>query len=159
LIINGLEDSVVGIPKHGHGEAFFRDLQDRTAQLTGSRTSVFDVQLIPAVSHRPLFVTRPAAMWLERHLDFPHWTEASLCALPETHIGRWAAAHGVVLDPLYAIEDREGGTPALGENVPALTRTKLHVFSQDEWEREKPRLIYESWRESVTKKPIEPKGM
>jgi dienelactone hydrolase len=149
LIVNGLADSVVGIPRHEHGEAFFKDLQERTARLKGGREGLFEFQLIPDVSHRPFFVTRPVALWLERHLDFPNWTEAAIRSLPETHITRWATASGVPLDPLYAGEDREGGTRALGENVPVLSRARLTVFSPDEWEREKGRLIYESWVEAA----------
>jgi dienelactone hydrolase len=149
LIINGLADSVVGIPNLGHGEAFFKDLQARTARLKGSREGVFEFQLIPDVSHRPFFLTRPVAQWLQRHLDFPNWTEASLRSVPETHIARWATAYGVPLDRLYATEEREGGTRALGEGIPALSRTTLSVFSPEEWEREKGRLIYESWVEAA----------
>src|SRR5262249_34025452 len=102
LIFNGLADSVVGIPRLGNVEAFFKDLQERTARLKGGREGLFDFQLVPDVSHRPLFVTRPAALWLHRHLAFPNWTDAAIRALPETHIGRWARANGVPLDPLYA---------------------------------------------------------
>jgi dipeptidyl aminopeptidase/acylaminoacyl peptidase len=149
LIVNGLADSVVGIPRHGHDAKFFQELQARTARLKGSREGVFDYHLIPDVSHRPFFVTRPVALWLERHLDFPNWTDASLRSLPETHITRWATAYDVPLDPSYASEDREGGTRALGENVPALSRATLSVFSRDEWEREKSRLLYESWVEAA----------
>src|SRR5262245_476118 len=61
-------DSVVGIPNHGHGEAFFKNLHERTARLKGGREGVFEFQFIPDVSHRPFFVTRPVALWLERHL-------------------------------------------------------------------------------------------
>jgi dienelactone hydrolase len=149
LIVNGLADSVVGIPRHGHGEAFFQDLQERTARRKGNREGVFEFQLLPEVSHRPFFVTRPVALWLERHLDFPNWTEATVRSLPETHISRWATAYGVALDPLYASEEREGGTRALGEDVPALSRAALSVFRPDEWEREKGRLVYESWVEAA----------
>jgi dienelactone hydrolase len=149
LVVNGLADSVVGIPRHGHGEAFFKDLQGRAARLAGGQDRVFEFQLIPDVSHRPFFVTRPVALWLDRHLDFPNWTEATIRALPETHITRWATAYQVPLDPLYAGEDREGGTRALGENIPALSRATLSAFSPAEWEREKVRLVYESWVEAA----------
>lgn len=145
LIINGLADSVVGIPRHEHGEAFFKDLQERTSRLKGNREGVFEFQLIPDVSHRPFFVTRPVALWLERHLDFPNWTEAAIRSMPETHITRWATASGVALDKLYASEEREGGTRALGEDIPAPSRAQLSVFTPEEWEREKARLVYESW--------------
>lgn len=149
LIVNGLADAVVGIPKHDHGEAFFRDLQERAVKIHGGRKGVFDFELIPDVSHRPFFVTRPVALWLERHLDFPNWTAANIESMPTTHISRWANSGGVALDRLYATEEREGGTRALGENVPPLSRDKLSVFRPEEWEREKSRLVYESWVEAA----------
>jgi dienelactone hydrolase len=148
LIVNGTADSVVGIPTNMHDEAFFRDLQERTAKLKGDRAGLFEFLFVPNASHRPFFVTRPVALWLERQLDFPNWTEAEIRAMPETHIAPWARAHDVAVDKLYATEDREGGTQALGANVPALSREVLSVFSRDEWERQKGRLIYESWVEA-----------
>ncbi len=87
----------------------------------------------------------PVALWLERQLDFPKWTAADIQALPTTHISEWAKANGVELDRLYASEEREGGTPALGTGIPALSRDALSVFPPEQWEREKDRLIYESW--------------
>ncbi|MCI0460617.1 MAG: prolyl oligopeptidase family serine peptidase [Gemmataceae bacterium] len=152
LIVNGLADSVVGIPQHRHGEAFFKDLQDRTARLKGSREGIFEFQLIPDISHRPFFVTRPVALWLEQHLDFPYWTDAAVRSLPETHITRWATAYGVAMDRSYASEEREGGTRALGKGIPALSRATLSVFSPDEWEREKGQLVYENWVEAARAK-------
>lgn len=149
LLLNGTADSVVGIPQRGHDEAFFQNLQERTAALRGSRAGVLEFQLVPEVSHRPFFVTRPAAAWLERHLDFPNWTEATIGALPETHISRWAEANRVALDRLYAPEDREGGTRALTAGVPGLSRADLSVFSDAEWQKSKPRLIYENWVEKA----------
>jgi hypothetical protein len=149
LIVNGTADSVVGIPGHGHDDAFFRDLRERVARLGTDRDRVFDFQFVPDVSHRPFFVTRPVAAWLERKLDFPNWTEATIRSMPTTQIGRWAAVNGVPLDRLYATEDREGGTPALGENVPALSRDQLSVFGPEEWQREKKRFVYESWVEAA----------
>jgi hypothetical protein len=62
-----------------------------------------------------------------------------------THISEWANANGVVLDRLYASEDREGGAQALGTDVPALSRDVLSVFTPEEWEAHKDRLIYEAW--------------
>jgi dienelactone hydrolase len=149
LILNGLEDSVVGIPQHGHGEAFFNDLQKRTARFRGTSDGVFEFQLIPKVSHRPFFVTLPAALWLQQHLDFPNWSQARIRSMPQTHITRWATAFGVPIDRSYAGEDREGGTRAVGENVPALSRAQLSVFSRDDWEKEKGHLIYEKWVEAA----------
>jgi dienelactone hydrolase len=143
LIYNGLADTVVAIPPNA--EEFFNDLRARVVDLRGSSAGVFETGFVPGASHRPYWLTRPVAAWLERQLDFPEWTEATIAALPETTIGPWAEAHGVPLDRLYATEDREGGTPALGSDVPGLGRTELSVFTPEQWEERKDRLIYESW--------------
>jgi hypothetical protein len=87
------------------------------------------------------------ALWLERQLDFPNWTEASIRQMEKTHIGTWAKANGVELDPLYATEEREAGTRALGAKVPALTREQLSVFPAQEWQRRKSQMIHETWLE------------
>jgi len=71
--------------------------------------------------------------------------------MPTTHISEWAQSNGVELDRLYASEEREGGTPALGTGIPALSRDQLSVFTPEQWEREKARLTYESWLEAARK--------
>ncbi len=149
LVFNGLEDNTVGILKHGHGEAFFQDLQRRVAALRGTTDGIFETGFVPGVGHRPFFVTRPVALWLERQLDLPNWAEESIRAMPETHIGRWARENAVELDPLYATEHREGGTRALGTGVPGLSRTDLSVFAPGEWEHRKAQLIHEMWLEKA----------
>ena len=142
LLYNGLQDDTVSIPKHG--KPFFDDLHRRTVALRGSAAGVFEYEFTEG-AHRPNFVTRPVARWLERQLDFPHWTQATINAMPTTHIGVWAKANGVELDRLYATEEREGGTPALGTGFPGLSRNDLSVLTAEEWDREKDRFIYESW--------------
>src|SRR5262249_25385538 len=99
LIINGLEDTVVAIPRTG-GRAFFEDLRARTAQLAAAGQPLFETLFVEGVSHRPFFVTRPVALWFEHTLDLPAWSEAEIRALPETHISEWAQAQHVDLDPL-----------------------------------------------------------
>lgn len=143
LMFNGLEDTTVAIPRHGEGH--FQAMRERAAALRGRNEGLFDAQFMPGTGHRPYFVTKPVAQWLERQLDFPRWTEAEIAAMPETHIAEWAQQNHVAMDPLYAVEPREGGTRALGEKVPALTREQLSVFAPAEWERRKPALVHESW--------------
>jgi dienelactone hydrolase len=143
LIFNGLADTVVAIPTHG--EAFFHDLRQRTARLHGGSQGVFEYRLVPEISHRPFFVTREVALWLEQQLDFPNWTAADIQGMPTTHISQWAREHNVAMDRGYIAEDREGGTPALGTGIPGLARAELSVFSDEEWGRRKSDLIYESW--------------
>ncbi|MEX2263171.1 MAG: alpha/beta fold hydrolase [Bryobacteraceae bacterium] len=149
LIFNGSEDTVVAIPRMG--PAFFDDLRRRTVALLGRSKGIFEVGTVPKASHRPYFVTAPVAKWLERHLDFPNWSQADVGELPVTRIGDWAKANGVEMDRLYASEEREGGTPALGAEVPGLTRQQLSVFDPGEWESAKDKLIYERWMEEARK--------
>jgi dienelactone hydrolase len=147
LVYNGLADTVVAVPTHA--EAFFADLQERTRRLRGSAGNLFELGFVPHASHRPYFITRPVVLWLDRQLDLPAWSPADIATIPETHIGTWAQARGVAMDKLYATEEREGGTPALGSDIPAIDRSELFVFTPEEWERRKGRLIYERWVEEA----------
>jgi hypothetical protein len=134
----------VNIPNHG--EEFFHDLRARTVQRIGNGARPFDTDFDPVASHRPFFVTRPVAAWLHRHLRFPAWTDDGIAAIPETHIATWAAANDVDTDPYYATEEREGGTMALGADVPGIPREDLHVYAEDEWGGLKERLTHAAWR-------------
>jgi len=150
LIFNGLGDSVVGIPKHG--EAFFKNLRERTVQLRGSTAGVFDTGFAPTnASHRPYWLTRPVVAWLDKQIDFPNWTEPTIHSLPETKIGPWAEKNGVAMDKLYATEEREGGTLALGNDVPGYDRELLNVFQREEWAARKKGFILETWLEAAVK--------
>jgi dienelactone hydrolase len=143
LIYNGLEDSVVAMDRHGR--AFFADLRQRTVQLHGGDNGVFDTGFAERASHRPYFLTRPAALWLEKHLDLPSWTLESVKAMPITHIAEWAQKHNIPMDRLYATEHREGGTPALGGDIPGFQREDLSVFTPEQWRLHKHELIFETW--------------
>jgi len=148
LIVNGLEDTTVAIPTHA--QPFFEDLRRRAIGLRGGAGGgVFETRFESGVGHRPFFVTRPVALWLEQQLDFPNWTPAGIRALPETHISEWARTHGVEMDPLYATEHREGGVRALGRDVPGLSRRDLSVFPLEQWQRRKDQLIHEKWVEAA----------
>jgi dienelactone hydrolase len=144
LVYNGLDDEIVRHDPRGP-EAFFKDLQERTARLSGKPESVFRTGFQPGAGHRPWFVTKPVALWLEQQLHFPNWTPESIEQMPVTHVSEWAKANGVEIDKAYATEIREGGAIALGTGVPALTREQLSVFSEEQWGREKDRLTYEAW--------------
>lgn len=143
LVFNGTEDTVVAIPTHF--KDFFADLQRRTAELHGSAEGILEVGWEPGASHRPHFGTKPVALWLEKQLGFPNWTASQIESMPTTHISEWAAAKNVAMDPLYATEQREGGTRGVGTGVPALSRDQLSVLSLNEWEKQKERMIYEAW--------------
>ena len=150
LVFNGDKDEVVAIPRMG--EPFFQDLRRRTIALHGSTRNVFEYAFEKGTSHRPYFITRPVALWLERTVDLPRWTEAGIQEMATTRIGDWAKERGVEMDRLYATEEREGGTPALDRGIPAPTREQLCVFPRDEWERKKPLLTIDHWVRHVRKR-------
>jgi dienelactone hydrolase len=144
LVINGSADEVVDIPHHG--EDFFADLRKRTIAELGASKDVFDFELAPGGGHRPYFVTKAAALWLEDKLKFPDWTRKEIQAMPETHIRDWAAAHH--LDPpgsSVSSEHGEGGTMALGADMPAVARAELHALPEAVWDSERDHYVYETW--------------
>lgn len=149
FIYNGLQDGK-GTP------SFFEDLHRRTARLMGSAEKVFSYEFTEG-GHRPNFVTKRVARWLENQLDFPNWTEKSISAMPVTHISQWASENKVAMDPYHSHELGEGGTLALGSGIPGIPRSDLHVYSEEQWEKEKNKLIYEGWLKAARKKLREEK--
>jgi len=145
LIHNGDSDEVVNIPTHG--DAFFRDMHDRTAKLLGpDAAKAFTFSFTKDGGHRPYFVTRPVAEWFNQQLHFPNW---NAIAHDETHISEWAAKNNVPMDKLYATEHREGGTIALGKNIPYIQHDELNVLPESEWKNQKDNFILETWLERV----------
>jgi cellobiose epimerase len=147
LLWNGLRDDVMTIDKQGL--SFFQDMRQRTIAIRGSAEGVFEMGFDPQASHRPYFLTRPVALWLKKQLDLPNWTEEAIRVMPETRSGQWAEKNGILIDRLYATEEREGGTPALGSDVPGYTRDELSVLSADEWQVRKREFILETWLQSA----------
>lgn len=143
LLFNGREDTVVNM--QNTQEPFFNDLRQRVIAMRGNADGVFDFQIVDGASHRPFFVTRPVALWLEKHLDLPAWTQEDIEKLPECKIADWAQQHGIAMDKLYAVDQREGGTPALLNDVPGYQRGDLAVFSEAEWLQRRDTMILESW--------------
>ena len=143
FILNGPSDDVVST--EGKGPQFFEDLRRRTIARRGSDRNVFEFAFAPEGGHRPYFLTRTAALWLEQHLHFPNWTAESIARMPETHISEWAARNHVEIEKQYATEIREGGTRALGSGIPAVAHDELNALPLPLWEREKDKYIYETW--------------
>lgn len=144
FVFNGTADGVVTSEKEGP-EAFFADLRKRTIALHGSAHNVFEYGFEPGVGHRPYFVTRPVALWLEQQLHFPNWTAAEIARMPETHIAEWARREHVFIEAAYDTEVREAGVRALGSGIPGLTREQLTAVPIAVWQHEKDRFIYEKW--------------
>jgi dienelactone hydrolase len=144
LIINGSADEVVDIPHHG--PEFFDDLRKRTIAALGTSKDIFDFELVPEGGHRPYFLTKPVALWLEDKLKFPDWTRKQIQAMPETNIRDWAAIHNLN-PPGASISDlhHEGGTLALGADIPAVPRSDLHALPEAVWDSQRESYVYETW--------------
>ena len=146
LVVNGSADEVVDIPHHGEG--FFEDLRKRTIAALGTSKDVFDFELVPEGGHRPYFLTKPVALWLEDKLKFPDWTRKQIQAMPETNIRDWAASHH--LNPpgsAVSSQRHEGGTLALGGDIPAVPRSDLHALPEAVWDSQRDSYVYETWVE------------
>jgi hypothetical protein len=145
FVINGTADPLI-VSSHSF-EPFFDDVRNRTAALSGTRSGLFETFWIPDAGHRPNFVTRPAALWLENQLHFPNWTTASIQAMPEVHISEWAARTGAHVGAGFATELGEGGVRALDAGVPAIPREQLQAVPDAEWQQRKSDFVYEAWVE------------
>ena len=143
FIINGTLDPLVVSPHTM--EPFFEDLRNRTGALTGTPAGLFETYWIPEAGHRPNFVTRPAALWLNDQLHFPNWTDATIRNLGEVHISEWAAETGAHIGAGFQKELSEGGVRALAAGVPNVPRDQLQAVPLEEWQAHKDDFTWEGW--------------
>ncbi len=137
LVWNGTADTVVDIPNHGPD--FFADLANRSK-------GRLEYGFTPDGGHRPYFITKPVALWLSKKLHFPNLNEDAIQAMPETHISEWASQHHLT-SANFKSEKNEGGTRALGTDIPAVDRDLLHAIPESVWEANQSRYSYETWVE------------
>jgi dienelactone hydrolase len=143
LIMNGTMDQVVA-SVHAD-ETFFSALRERTASLSGTHAGLFETYWFPGAGHRPNFVTRSAALWLYRQLNFPNWTEARIASFGEVHVSEWSANAGAHVGLNFQNELSEGGVRALTTDIPKVSRDELQAVPLDEWQRDKDDFTWESW--------------
>jgi hypothetical protein len=120
-------------------------MRDRTVATLGSAQNVFEFGFNPIGGHRPYFLTKPVALWLQKQLHFPNWTEASIAAMPETPVAEWGKANGVPVEGGSAAEAKVGGILALGDDIPGYPREELSVFTKAEFEQVKTPYLLETW--------------
>jgi hypothetical protein len=106
---------------------------------------VFEFGFTPEGGHRPYFVTKPVALWLEQQLHFPDWSKKQIEAMPETHLSEWAAKNGLTAPTSLRNETGEGGTMALGNDIPVVKRADLHALPEAVWDAERESFVYETW--------------
>jgi hypothetical protein len=143
LIMNGTADPV--IVSVNTQEPFFARLRERTAAVSGTTAGLFETYWFPGAGHRPNFVTRPAALWLEQQLHFPNWTEDKIRSAGEVKVSEWAAATGAHVGQRFQTELSENGVRALISDVPNVPREELQAVPADEWQRDKDDFTWEQW--------------
>jgi dienelactone hydrolase len=143
LVLNGAEDSLVAAPHHG--ESFFADLNTRVQSLAGPHVPKIEYHSYPGVGHRPSWVNRDAASWLNVKLHFPRWQNSSLESVGQTHISEWAASTGAHINHGYESEKTEGGIYALGRDFPAPTRAQLQAVPAAEWQAHQDLYTWQGW--------------
>lgn len=143
FILNGTNDTVVAIPTHG--PEFFASLRRRTVALNGTSKDIFRTYFDPGASHRPSWVLKIAAEWLDENLHFANWSRQKLTAMPVIEIRDWAQKNGVHLNHSQMREDRDGGLEAIDVNVPKLTPEQLSVLPMAEWEKQRDKFVYTVW--------------
>lgn len=156
FILNGTNDTVVAIPTHNRD--FFEDLRRRTIALNGSSKNVFTTYFDPGASHRPAWVLKIVAEWLDENLHFANWTPAQLKAMPVISILDWAQENGVHLNHSQMRKDRDGGLEAIDVNVPKLTPKQLCVLPRNDWEKQRDAFVYSVWaRKAIAAATLENK--
>ncbi len=148
LVMNGDVDGLIVKPHTD--EAFFVSLRDRTAALTGNRKNLPETIWFKGAGHRPSFVTRPAALWLETQVNLPLWTAASIEAMPESHVSEWSRRTGTPIAANFATELSEGGLEALRTDIPGIPREELLAIPEKEWQSDRDAYTYQSWVKRVT---------
>ncbi len=153
LVMNGMADNLVAVPHHF--QSFFADLNARVEALAGPSISPIDMVFYPGVGHRPSWVNRDAAEWLNARLHFPRWQGVSIDSLGETHIAAWATAAGAIINKGYEVETKEGGIEAVGRDFPAPGIDQLQVVPFAEWQAHKDEYIWQA----LAKKILQAQGL
>ena len=143
LVLNGTEDSL--ITKFNELEPFFVDLRNRIAVVTGSRANLPETIWYEHVGHRPSFMDRDAALWLNKQLHFPNWTDSQIQAFPTIRAADWVTQTGVRISKGYIVEQKEGGILALDLHLPGLTREQLLAAPLDLWQKDPTLYTLPGW--------------
>ncbi len=143
LIVNGTADSVVDIPHHGPD--FFADLRNRSIAIAGSSHNALETQFLPNISHRPNWVSKDAALWLDQQLHFANWHGKSLAAAPTILIADWGKRAGYPFGKSSGRPDRDAGILTMDAQVPVLTADQLDDLPLDDWQKYKQSFVYSAW--------------
>jgi len=143
LVLNGTQDSL--ITKFNEQEPFFNTLRTHIAAVQGSRNNLPETLWFANAGHRPSWMTRPAAIWLNYQLHFPNWTDAQIESFPTIRAAEWVAKTGVRISHGYQVEQKEGGVLAIDLNLPGLTRDQLTAVPEALWQANPKPYTLEGW--------------
>jgi len=143
LVMNGLADTVMDIPHHP--PSWFEEVRARAIAIRGTDKNMFTTVFYPGVSHRPSWVNRDGAEWLEKNIHFAMWTEQEIESMPVIKVAKWTEETGVPIGKNESRDDREGGIEALAAGLPGIQRQDLMVLPDADWESLKEQLTYEAW--------------
>jgi dienelactone hydrolase len=143
LVLNGTQDSL--ITKFNEQEPFFDTLRAHIAAVQGSRTNLPETLWFANAGHRPSWMTRPAAIWLNYQLHFPNWTDAQIESFPTIRAADWVAKTHVRISHGYQVEQKEGGVLAIDLNLPGLTREQLTAVPEALWQKDPKPYTLEGW--------------
>jgi len=143
LVLNGVEDRLVAVPHHD--AAFFNDLNARVLALAGHGTPSIQFLFYSGIGHRPSWVDRDAAIWLNQGLHFPRWRGVSIDSLGEVRVGDWAQATGAHINRGYDTEITEAGIRAVGHGFPAPSRDELQVVPIADWQAHEDLYTWQGW--------------
>jgi dienelactone hydrolase len=157
FLMNGAKDSL--ITTFNEQEPWFEGLRQRIyAEQPAYKENLPETFFDPDAGHRPAFAERLAALWLNRQLHFPNWTDAQINAFPLTAAHEWASAHGVRMAAQYDNSIQEGGVPILDLHLPGLTRQQLEAVPRAEWEANKANYTFDSWIKRAQADEARPAG-
>lgn len=143
LLLNGADDSLLAGPHHGPG--FFADLNRRIRALGGPGIPALDARFYAGVGHRPSWVNRDAAEWLNLRLRLPGWRHRSIDSLGETRAADWVSATGARLNAGFDAEKSEGGVRAVGRNLPLPPEVDLVAVPVGEWAAHPELYTWQEW--------------
>lgn len=129
----------------GHDENWFESLRKQTMGALATSKNLLQTDPASGTSPRAEFLTRKTALWLEQELQFPNWTKKDIEAMPETRVMDWAMKTGLTSPRGIRDENGEGGTMALGTDIPAVPRADLHAIPEAVWDAERDNFLYETW--------------
>jgi len=143
LIMNGTADGL--ITKFNEQQPWFDALRDRIQKPQLTDQYLPEIIFYKDTGHRPSFVNRDAALWLNHQLHFPNWTDAQIGAFPTITAHDWSTRNNVPINTPYDTPLSEGSVEALDLHLPGIPRAQLQAIPEPEWQRNSKSFTFDAW--------------